>query len=69
MFFAAKAAAERQARKRAELHREEGRVLGVEEGMVKERERIMKVLEVLEERGMPLTPEQAKVLAGEGDNR
>ena len=34
--------------------------------MVKERERIMKVLE---ERGMPLTPEQAKVLAGEGDNR
>ena len=69
MFFAAKAAAERQARKRAELHREEGRVLGVEEGMVKERERIMKVLEVLEERGMPLTSEQAKALAGEGDNR
>ena len=69
MFFAAKAAAERQARKRAELHREEGRALGVEEGMVKERERIMRVLEVLEERGTPLTPEQAKALAGEGDNR
>ena len=66
MFFAAKAAAERQARKRAELHREEGRVLGVEEGVVKERERIMKVLE---ERGMPLTSEQAKALAGEADNR
>ena len=66
MFFAAKAAAERQARKRAELHREKGRALGVEEGVVKERERIMKVLQ---ERGMPLTPEQAKALAGEGDNR
>ena len=62
MFFAAKAAAERQARKRAELHREEG----VVKGRKQERERIMKVLE---ERGMPLTPEQTKVLAGEGDNR
>ena len=31
-----------------------------------ERERIMRVLQ---ERGMPLTPEQAKVLAGEGNNR
>ena len=31
-----------------------------------ERERIMRVLE---ERGMPLTPEQAKALTGEGDNR
>ena len=62
MFFAAKAAAERQARKRAELHREEG----VVKGRKQERERIMKVLE---ERGMPLTSEQAKALAGEGDNR
>ena len=31
-----------------------------------ERERIMRVLE---ERGMPLTPEQAKALTGEGGNR
>ena len=54
MIFAAKAAAERQARKRAERQRQQ------------ERDRIMRVLQ---ERGMPLTPEQAKALAGEGNNR
>ena len=35
-------------------------------GQKVERERIRKVLA---ERGMPLTPEQIKVLADEGDNR
>ena len=66
MIFAAKQAVDNWAYQRAQKKLEEGRVLGVEEGVVKERERIMRVLE---ERGMPLTPEQAKVLAGEGDNR
>ena len=69
MIFAAKQAVDNWAYQRAQKKLEEGRVLGVEEGVVKERERIMKVLEVLEERGTPLTPEQAKALAGEGDNR
>ena len=70
MIFAAKQAVDNWAYQRAQKKLEEGRVLGVEEGMVKgrqqERERIMRALE---ERGMPLTPEQAKALAGEGDNR
>ena len=51
MFFAAKAAAERQARRRAY------------------KEELARIRNVLAERGMPLTPEQIKVLAGEGDNR
>ena len=72
MIFAAKQAVDNWAYQRAQRKLEEGRVLGVEEGVVKgrkqERERIVKVLEVLAERGMPLTPEQAKALSSEGDN-
>ena len=52
MYFAAKAAAERQAKQRARKE---------------ERAWIMKVTKVLEERGMPLTPEQVKVLDGDGE--
>ena len=70
MIFAAKQAVDNWAYQRAQKQLERGRVLGVVEGVAKgrkeERERITKVLE---ERGMPLTPEQAKALAGEGDNR
>ena len=55
MYFAAKAAAERQARQRAERLREEGEVRGRKE----ERTRIVRVLE---EQGMPLTPEQVRAL-------
>ena len=55
MYFAAKAAADRRARERAERQREEGMVMG-RKG---ERDRIVKVLE---EQGVPLTPEQAKAL-------
>ena len=58
MYFAAKAAAERQAKQRAERLREEGMVMG-RKG---ERDRIVKVLA---EQGMPLTPEQVKALDGD----
>ena len=51
MYFAAKAAAERQARQRAERLREETR-----------KEERAWIVKVLEEQGVPLTPEQAKAL-------
>ena len=51
MYFAAKAAAERQARQRAERQREENR-----------KEERAWIVKVLEEQGMPLTPEQVKAL-------
>ena len=54
MIFAAKQAVENWAYQRTQKQ------------LKAERERIMRVLE---ERGMPLTPEQAKALAGEGNNR
>ena len=62
MIFAAKQAVDNWAYQRAQKQLAEG----VAKGRKEERERITKVLE---ERGMPLTPEQAKALAGEGDNR
>ena len=60
MIFAAKATVDEWTRRRAERQREEI--------LKEERERIAKVLQSLSERGMPLTPEQAKALAGESDN-
>ena len=72
MIFAAKQTVDNWAYQRSQRKLEEGRVLGVEEGVVKgrkqEQERVAKVLQSLAERGMPLTPEQAKALAGESDN-
>ena len=61
MFFAAKAAAERQAKERAERHREEGAV----KGRKQERDRIRKVLG---ERREPITMEElSRILDGEGN--
>ena len=61
MFFAAKAAAERQAKERAERHREEGAVRGRKQ----ERDRIRKVLG---ERREPITMEElSRILDGEGN--
>ena len=54
MYFAAKAAADRRARERAERQREENHK--------EERAWIMKVLE---EQGMPLTPEQVRAVDGD----
>ena len=62
MIFAAKQAVDNWAYQRAQKQLAEG----VMKGRKEERERIVKVLE---ERGMPLTPEQAKALSDEGDNR
>ncbi len=57
MFFAAKEAVEKRARER-------GRREGVQEGRREERERISKALE---QRGVPLTPEQVKALNGDSE--
>ena len=60
MFFAAKEFVENRAAQRAQRIREEGR----EAGRKEERERISKMLE---QHGVPLTPEQAKFLANESE--
>ena len=51
MYFAAKAAADRRARERAERQREENH-----------KEERTRIVNVLEEQGMPLTPEQVRAL-------
>ncbi len=58
MFFAAKQAAERKARERQERARQEGIIAGRQT----ERERISAALE---QHGVQLTPELAKILAGD----
>ena len=58
MIFAAKATVDDWARRRADRQRQAT--------LKQERERITRVLT---ERGIPLAPEQAQVLAGEGDNK
>ena len=62
MFFAAKQAAERKARERERRERERGRREGLKAGRQTERERINAALE---QHGVQLTPELAKILAGE----
>ncbi len=63
MFFAAKEAVEKRAMERGRrVGREEGRQEGIQEGMEAERERISKTLA---QYGVPLTPEQIRVLSGE----
>ena len=67
MFFAAREAAkewvEKRAMKRGRLMgREEGRQEGREQGQQAERERIERVFA---QRGVPLTPEQLRILNGE----
>ena len=57
MFFAAKEAVEKRAMER-------GRRVGRQEGMEAERARISRTLA---QYGVPLTPEQVKVLSGELD--
>ena len=77
MFFAAKEAVENRAMERGrqvgrqegiqegmEKGIQEGREKGVQEGRDAERERISKTLA---QYGVPLTPEQVKVLSGELD--
>lgn len=58
MFFAAKQAAERKAQERQERARQEGSIAGRQT----ERERISAALE---QHGVQLTPELAKILAGD----
>lgn len=69
MFFAAKQAAERKARERERRERERerqtherGRQEGIKAGRRTERERISAALE---QHGVQLTPELAKILAGD----
>ena len=67
MFFAAKQAAERKARERQERERERqtherGRQEGIEAGRRTEREHINAALE---QHGVQLTPELAKILSGD----
>ena len=65
MFFAAKEAVEKRAMERGRrVGREEGRQEGIQEGRDAERARISKTLA---QYGVPLTPEQVKVLSGELD--
>ena len=65
MFFAAKEAVEKRAMERGrQVGRQEGRQEGIQEGRDAERERISKTLA---QYGVPLTPEQVKVLSGELD--
>ena len=65
MFFAAKEAVEKRAMERGRrVGRQEGRQEGIQEGRDAERERISKTLA---QYGVPLTPEQVKVLSGELD--
>ena len=61
MFFAAKEAVENRAMERGRrVGRQEGRQEGIQEGREAERERISKTLA---QYGVPLTPEQARILA------
>ena len=62
MFFAAKEAAERKARERRRQARERGRQEGIKAGRRTERERINAALE---QQGIELTPELARILAGD----
>ena len=66
MFFAAKQAAEQAAKRKARERYERGRKEGIEEGVIAgrqtERERISAALE---QHGVQLTPEIAKILAGD----
>ena len=63
MFFAAKEAVEKRAMERGRrVGRQEGRQEGIQEGRDAERERISKTLA---QYGVPLTPEQIRVLSGE----
>ena len=62
MFFAAKQAAERKARERERRERERGRREGIKAGRQTERERISAALE---QHGVQLTPELAKILSGD----
>ena len=69
VFFAAKEAVEKRARERGRREGvqegiQEGRREGVQEGRREERERISKALE---QRGVPLTPEQVKALNGDSE--
>ena len=65
MFFAAKEAVEKRAMERGRrVGRQEGRQEGIQEGRDAERERISRTLA---QYGVPLTPEQVKVLSGELD--
>ena len=61
MFFAAKEAVEKRAMERGrQVGRQEGRQEGIQEGRDAERERISKTLA---QYGVPLTPEQTRILA------
>ena len=63
MFFAAKEAVEKRAMERGrQVGRQEGRQEGIQEGRDAEHARISKTLA---QYGVPLTPEQIRVLSGE----
>ena len=62
MFFAARETARAWAEKREMKRREQGRQEGLREGRQVERERIQRELA---QRGMPLTPEQVRIISGE----
>ena len=63
MFFAAKEAVEKRAMERGrQVGRQEGIQEGIQEGREAERARISKTLA---QYGVPLTPEQVRILSGE----